>query len=78
MTITIMFVPLDTKSAKQILCEALGDLSRSTWELVHLKKGDYWKHSRYPGRVWMKEENRFTIEASSKEEESFLLGPFLA
>jgi len=73
-----MFVPLEMNSAKKILCDALETLSRSTWELVQLKKGDYWKHSKISGRVWMKGENRFTIEADSDEEEGFLLGPFLA
>ena len=73
-----MFVPFGMNSAKKILCDTLDELTRSTWELVELKKGDYWKHRKNPGRVWMKNENRFTIEADSAEEEGFLLGPFLA
>ena len=73
-----MFVPLQMDSAKKNLCDALENLSKSTWELVKLKKGDYWKHSKIPGRVWMRGENHFTIEADSDEEEGFLLGPFLA
>lgn len=78
MTITITFVPYGEQSAREILCAALEELSRSTWELRSIKKGDYWKHTRYKGRIWVQEENRFILEADSPEEEGFLLGPFMA
>ena len=77
MVVTAMFVPYGEDSAKSIFCEKLQHIEGGAWTLIQLKKGDYWKHVRYSGRVWMKEENRFTIEAHESEEEGLLLGAFL-
>ena len=77
LVITIMFVPYGEDSAKQLFFEKLGDISGGAWTLTQLKKGDYWKHVRYSGRVWMKEENRFTVEADDDEQAGLLLGAFL-
>ena len=74
MVTTIMFVPYGEYSAKQIFLE---DISGGAWSRTVLKKGIYWKHVRYTGRVWMKEDNRFTVESDDEEEEGLLLGAFL-
>ena len=77
MVTTIMFVPFGEYSAKQVFLEKLEDISGGAWTHTEIKKGVYWKHVRYSGRVWMKEDNRFTVEADEEEEEGLLLGAFL-
>jgi len=77
MVVTVLFVPCGEDSAKQIFCEKLDEIEGGAWTLIRLKKGDYWNHVRYPGRVWMKETNRFTIEADTSENEGLLLGAFV-
>lgn len=74
---TIMFVPFGEESAKQIFLDKLEDISGGSWTHAEIQKGVYWKHVRHAGRVWMKEDNRFTVESDDEEDEGMLLGAFL-